>query len=174
MSTVINLGRDAILAGVDSLEHASLLEDTTIDLRSKRGVAFSMDVYNGTYTDTIGRQQGYPEVFLQRNTTPLKRSGLFSKRPIRRGVTLLYGTDAAVLPHDMGGWQFAIMVERRHDTHGGDSLGHIGCRRAHGTGRLKWEPFCPAARPISLRFKAIRLTTHSPSPSRSGHESGIG
>jgi len=27
-------------------------------------------------------------------------------------VTLLYGTDAAVLPHDMGGWQFAIMVER--------------------------------------------------------------
>jgi imidazolonepropionase-like amidohydrolase len=27
-------------------------------------------------------------------------------------VTLLYGTDAAVLPHDMGGWQFATMVER--------------------------------------------------------------
>ena len=27
-------------------------------------------------------------------------------------MTLLYGTDAAVLPHDMGGWQFAIMIER--------------------------------------------------------------
>ena len=27
-------------------------------------------------------------------------------------MTLLYGTDAAVLPHDMGGWQFATMVER--------------------------------------------------------------
>ena len=26
--------------------------------------------------------------------------------------TLLYGTDAAVLPHDMGGWQFATMVGR--------------------------------------------------------------
>ena len=54
-------GQDAILAGVDSLEHASLLEDSTIDLALKRGVAFSMDVYNGTYTDTIGREQGYPE-----------------------------------------------------------------------------------------------------------------
>ena len=31
---------------------------------------------------------------------------------LEKGVTLLYGTDAAVLPHDMGGWQFATMVER--------------------------------------------------------------
>ena len=28
------------------------------------------------------------------------------------GATILYGTDAGVLPHDMGGWQFEIMVER--------------------------------------------------------------
>ena len=28
------------------------------------------------------------------------------------GATLLYGTDGGVLPHDMGGWQFGIMVER--------------------------------------------------------------
>jgi len=28
------------------------------------------------------------------------------------GVPLLYGTDAGVLPHDMGAWQFVIMVER--------------------------------------------------------------
>jgi imidazolonepropionase-like amidohydrolase len=30
---------------------------------------------------------------------------------VKAGVTLLYGTDAGVLPHDMGGWQFEIMVE---------------------------------------------------------------
>ena len=34
------------------------------------------------------------------------------EKAYREGVTLLYGTDAAVLPHDMGGWQFAIMIER--------------------------------------------------------------
>ena len=105
-------GRDAILAGVDSLEHASLLKERTIDLAAAHGVAFSMDVYNGTYTDTIGREQGYPDVFLQRNTDTTEAQRVVFEKAYQKGVTLLYGTDAAVLPHDMGGWQFATMVER--------------------------------------------------------------
>jgi imidazolonepropionase-like amidohydrolase len=105
-------GQDAILAGVDSLEHASLLKDSTIDLALQRGVAFSMDVYNGTYTDTIGREQGYPEIFLQRNIDTTEAQRVVFEKAYQKGVTLLYGTDAAVLPHNMGGWQFAIMVER--------------------------------------------------------------
>ena len=105
-------GQDAIRAGVDSLEHASLLKESTIDLAAAQGVAFSMDVYNGTYTDTIGREQGYPDVFLQRNTDTTEAQRLVFEKAYEKGVTLLYGTDAAVLPHDMGGWQFATMVER--------------------------------------------------------------
>ena len=105
-------GQDAIRAGVDSLEHASLLKDSTIDLAAARGVAFSMDVYNGTYTDTVGREQGYPEIFLQRNTYTTEAQRIVFEKAYEKGVTLLYGTDAAVLPHDMGGWQFATMVER--------------------------------------------------------------
>ncbi|MGB1917830.1 MAG: amidohydrolase family protein, partial [Luminiphilus sp.] len=105
-------GQDAILAGVDSLEHASLLKERTIDLAAARGVAFSMDVYNGTYTDTIGREQGYPKVFLQRNTDTTEAQRVVFEKAYEKGVTLLYGTDAAVLPHDMGGWQFATMIER--------------------------------------------------------------
>ncbi len=105
-------GQDAILAGVDSLEHASLLEDNTIDLALEHGVAFSMDVYNGTYTDTIGREQGYPEIFLQRNIDTTEAQRVVFAKAYQKGVTLLYGTDAAVLPHEMGGWQFAIMIER--------------------------------------------------------------
>ena len=105
-------GQDAIRAGVDSLEHASLLKESTIELAAAQGVAFSMDVYNGTYTDTIGREQGYPDVFLQRNTDTTEAQRLVFEKAYEKGVTLLYGTDAAVLPHDMGGWQFATMVER--------------------------------------------------------------
>jgi imidazolonepropionase-like amidohydrolase len=105
-------GLDAILAGVDSLEHASLLTDEVIDLAAERGVAFSMDVYNGTYTDTVGREQGYPEEILQRNFDTTEAQRIVFEKAYARGVPILYGTDAAVLPHDMGGWQFAIMVER--------------------------------------------------------------
>ena len=70
-----------------------------------------MDVYNGTYTDTVGREQGYPEVFLQRNADTTEAQRKVFEKAYKKGVTLLYGTDAAVLPHHMGGWQFAIMVE---------------------------------------------------------------
>ena len=105
-------GRDAILAGVNSLEHASLLSDETIALAIKNDVALSMDVYNGTYTDTVGRELGYPEVFIQRNYDTTEAQRVVFEKAVAAGATLLYGTDAGVLPHDMGGWQFEIMVER--------------------------------------------------------------
>jgi len=105
-------GKDAIRAGVDSLEHASLLDDEAIALAAEHSVALSMDVYNGTYTDTIGRDMGYPEVFLQRNTDTTEAQRVVFEKAYALGVPILYGTDAAVLPHDMGGWQFGIMVER--------------------------------------------------------------
>ena len=105
-------GRDAILAGVNSLEHASLLSNETIALAIKNDVALSMDVYNGTYTDTVGRELGYPEVFIQRNYDTTEAQRVVFEKAVAAGATLLYGTDAGVLPHDMGGWQFEIMVER--------------------------------------------------------------
>ena len=105
-------GRDAILAGVNSLEHASLLSDETIALAVENNVALSMDVYNGTYTDTVGRELGYPEVFIQRNYDTTEAQRVVFEKAVAAGATLLYGTDAGVLPHDMGGWQFEIMVER--------------------------------------------------------------
>ena len=105
-------GRDAILAGVNSLEHASLLSDETIALAVENNVALSMDVYNGTYTDTVGRELGYPEVFIQRNFDTTEAQRVVFEKALAAGATLLYGTDAGVLPHDMGGWQFEIMVER--------------------------------------------------------------
>ena len=105
-------GQDAILAGVNSLEHASLLSDETIALVVEYDVALSMDVYNGTYTDTVGRESGYPEVFLERNFDTTEAQRVVFEKAIAAGATLLYGTDAGVLPHEMGGWQFDIMVER--------------------------------------------------------------
>ncbi|MGI9271839.1 MAG: amidohydrolase family protein [Woeseiaceae bacterium] len=105
-------GIDAILAGVDSIEHASLLTDEVIAMAAEAGVAFSMDVYNGTYTDTVGREQAYPEEYLQRNFDTTEAQRVVFEKAYAAGVPILYGTDAGVLPHDMGGWQFAIMVER--------------------------------------------------------------
>jgi len=105
-------GKDAILAGVDTLEHASLLDDEVIALAAEHGVALSMDVYNGTYTENIGREQGYPEEFMRKNFETTEAQRIVFEKAYALGIPITFGTDGGVLPHDMGAWQFGIMVER--------------------------------------------------------------
>ena len=59
--------KDAILAGVDSIEHASLIDDEGIRLARENGVALSMDIYNGDYINTVGKEENWPEEFLRKN-----------------------------------------------------------------------------------------------------------
>lgn len=103
---------DAIRAGVDAIEHASLASDESIALALEHGVAFSMDVFNGTYTEEVGKEQDYAEEFLQKNLETTQAQRVVFEKAVRAGVTVLFGTDLGVLPHDMGTRQFSVMVER--------------------------------------------------------------
>lgn len=103
--------KDAILAGVDSIEHASLGDDESIALALKHDVTFSMDVYNGTYTEDVGTEQGYAEEFMRKNRETTEAQRLVFEQAVDAGVTITFGTDLGVLPHGMGGRQFTIMVE---------------------------------------------------------------
>jgi imidazolonepropionase-like amidohydrolase len=104
--------KQAILAGADTIEHASLIDDQGIALAREHDVALSMDVYNGDYIDTEGRKQGWPAEFLRKNleTTEAQRQA-FTKAHAA-GVPIVFGTDAAVYPHGLNARQFAIMVQR--------------------------------------------------------------
>ncbi|HXV62504.1 MAG TPA: amidohydrolase family protein [Vicinamibacteria bacterium] len=104
--------KEAILAGADTIEHASLIDDEAIALAREHGVALSMDVYNGDYIATEGKKEGWPEEFLRKNqeTTEAQRKG-FTKA-YEAGVDIVYGTDSAVYPHGDNAKQFHIMVER--------------------------------------------------------------
>ena len=104
--------KDAILAGVDSIEHASLADDEAIALAAEYGVAFSMDVYNGTYTAEVGPQRGWPEEFLRKNDETTEMQRIVFEKSYAAGVPILYGTDAGVAPHGKNGRQFEVMVER--------------------------------------------------------------
>lgn len=104
--------KEAVLAGADTIEHASLIDDEGIELVKSHGVALAMDVYNGDYIDTEGRRLGWPEEFLRKNaeTTEAQRQG-FTKAHAA-GATIVYATDAGVFPHGLNARQFPIMVER--------------------------------------------------------------
>jgi imidazolonepropionase-like amidohydrolase len=104
--------RDAILAGVDTVEHASLIDAQGIRLAREKGTTLVMDVYNGDYIDTEGRKQQWPAEFLRKNieTTEAQRQGFTQAHAA--GVVIGFGTDAGVYPHGDNARQFHIMVER--------------------------------------------------------------
>jgi imidazolonepropionase-like amidohydrolase len=103
--------KEAILAGVDTIEHASLIDDEGIALARAHRVALSMDVYNGDYLDVEGRRNGVPQEFLDKNraTTDSQRRAFTSA--YKAGVPIIFGTDSAVYPHGDNAKQFRVMVE---------------------------------------------------------------
>jgi len=104
--------KDSIRAGADAIEHASLADDEAIAMAAEKQVPFSMDVYNGDYIASAGRENGWPEEFVRKNdeTTEAQRQ-TFTKAH-KAGVPILFGTDAAVYPHGQNARQFVIMVQR--------------------------------------------------------------
>jgi imidazolonepropionase-like amidohydrolase len=104
--------KEAIEAGVDTIEHASMIDDAGIRLAREHNVALSMDIYNGDYIDTEGRKQGWPAEFLRKNveTTEIQRQS-FTKAHAA-GVPIVFGTDAGVFPHGLNARQFTVMVQR--------------------------------------------------------------
>jgi imidazolonepropionase-like amidohydrolase len=103
----------AISAGVDTIEHASYLDDAGIAAALKRGnVALAMDVYNGDYIDTEGRRAGWPEEFLRKNTETTEVQRQAFTKAVKAGVPIVFATDAGVYPHGLNARQFPIMVAR--------------------------------------------------------------
>lgn len=100
----------AVRAGVDTIEHASLVDDEGIALARKAGTWFSMDIYNTEYTQAEGRRNGVLEDNLRkdREIAELQRENF--RRAHAAGVRMVYGTDAGVYPHGQNGRQFALMV----------------------------------------------------------------
>lgn len=102
--------KNAIRAGVRSIEHASLIDDEALAMAKKAGTWLVMDIYNGDYINDIGTKERWPEEYLRKNreTTDIQREG-FSKA-VKMGVKIAYGTDSGVYPHGLNGRQFAYMV----------------------------------------------------------------
>ena len=100
----------ATRAGVRSIEHGSLIDDEAIALMKAHGTWLVADIYNGDYIDTVGREQGWGEEILRKNTetTETQRTGF--RKAVAAGVNLAYGTDSGVYPHGDNARQFAYMV----------------------------------------------------------------
>jgi imidazolonepropionase-like amidohydrolase len=103
--------RTAILAGIDTIEHASLASDATIQLARQHGTWFDMDIYNDDYILATGTANGTEQESLDKERMiGLKQRQTF-QRAVRAGVKMIFGTDAGVYPHGDNAKQFTKMVQ---------------------------------------------------------------
>jgi imidazolonepropionase-like amidohydrolase len=103
---------DALRAGVDTIEHASLADAESFRLARERGAWFSMDIYVDDYILAEGAKNGmYEESLAKEREIGLKQRQTF-RAAHKAGVKMVFGTDnGAVFPAGQNALQFAKMVE---------------------------------------------------------------
>ncbi len=103
--------KDAIRAGIDSIEHSSLIDDEGIALAKQHGTYLVFDIYN----DDFILQEGAKAGMLAESIEKEKKIGRLQRENFRHawqsGAKMAFGTDAGVYPHGDNAKQFAKMVE---------------------------------------------------------------
>jgi len=102
--------KDAIRAGVDTVEHASLADEEAFALARQHGTYFSMDIYDDDYILAEGERNGlFKESLDKERSVGLKQRQTF-RAALKAGVKMIFGTDAGVYPNGDNAKQFATMV----------------------------------------------------------------
>lgn len=103
--------RTAIEAGVDSVEHASLIDAESIELAVDRGTFLSMDIYVSDFILSEGEAVGILPESLEKERQVGQAQRESFERAVDAGARIAFGTDAGVYDHGLNGRQFAYMVE---------------------------------------------------------------
>src|SRR6266436_2356409 len=100
--------KNAIRAGVASVEHATLIDDEGIALAKQHGTYLDMDIYD---EECIQSAPDTPADFLQHDRDLAEAQRRNFTKALHAGVKMTFGTDAGVCPHGINARQFAFMVK---------------------------------------------------------------
>jgi len=100
----------AIIAGVDSIEHASFLDREAVQMGIDRGTFFALDIYNTEYTLEKGEANGVPEENINKEREVGTRQRQSFTLAVEMGAKVVFATDSGVYPHGDNGKQFARAV----------------------------------------------------------------
>jgi imidazolonepropionase-like amidohydrolase len=103
--------KNAIRAGVASVEHASMIDDEGIALAKQHGTYLDMDIYDEECIQEDGRNGKMPKDFLEHDAQlgQIQRDNF--RKALAAGVKMSFGTDAGVCAYGTSGKQFAFMVK---------------------------------------------------------------
>ena len=103
--------KNAILAGIDSIEHASLIDDEGIRLAKEHGTYLVMDIYNDDYILNEAPKVGLPQENIDKEKMVGRLQRENFEKAVKAGVKMAFGTDAGVYPHGDNAKQFYYMVK---------------------------------------------------------------
>ena len=103
--------KNAIRAGVASVEHATMIDDEGIALAKQHGTYLDMDIYDEDCIQADGRKGNMPKDFLEHDAKlgQIQRDNF--RKAVSAGVKMSFGTDAGVCAYGTSGKQFALMVQ---------------------------------------------------------------
>src|SRR5436309_14797363 len=103
--------KNAIRAGVASVEHATLIDDEGIALAKQHGTYLDMDIYDEECIQENGRNGTEPKDFLAHDAELGQMQRDNFRKAVAAGVKMSFGTDAGVCPYGTSAKQFAFMVQ---------------------------------------------------------------
>ncbi|NNE65713.1 MAG: amidohydrolase family protein [Pyrinomonadaceae bacterium] len=101
----------AVKAGVDSIEHGSLIDDEGIAMMKRAGTYLVADVYVSDYILTEYARFGASEKILAKERLVGRAQRENFKKAHKAGVKIAFGSDAGVYPHGLNARQFPFMVK---------------------------------------------------------------
>ena len=103
--------KDAIRAGIDSVEHCSLIDDEGIALAKQAGTFLVFDIYNHDFIMHEGLKAGMLPESIEKESKigGLQRENF--QRAYKAGTRMAFGTDGGVYPHGENARQLTLMVK---------------------------------------------------------------
>ncbi len=102
--------KDAIRAGVDTIEHASLADEEAFALAKQRSTYFDMDIYDDDYIIAEGEKNGTFKESLEKERVIGRKQRETFRAAQKAGVRMIFGTDGGVYPNGNNAKQFVTMV----------------------------------------------------------------
>jgi imidazolonepropionase-like amidohydrolase len=102
------VAREAIAAGVDSIEHGSFLKPETLAMMKAKGTYLVPTLLATEHV--LAKISSYPPAVAEKGRAAgAARSDMF-RSAVQQGVRIAFGTDAGVFPHGDNAKEFALMT----------------------------------------------------------------
>jgi len=103
--------KQAVQAGVDSIEHGSFIDDEAIEMMKQHGTYLVPTLYLGDWFLENYKKVGVPEFMVAKARVVMPAARVNIARAFKADVKVAFGTDAAVYPHGLNAREFAVMVK---------------------------------------------------------------